>query len=116
MSTLSAPAAPLELKPYKSLSNEDLRSRIDAVRRELGPRLLILGHHSQQDGVIELSDLRGDSYQLSQMAASSHDCRIIVVCGVHFMAETADVLANRPAKLEERGGERVTVILPDMAA
>src|SRR5262245_25111504 len=109
--------APLhELKPYKSLSNEDLSARIEAVRREFGPKLLILGHHYQQDEVITHSDLRGDSYQLSQMAASSSECRAIVFCGVHFMAETADILANRPDKLAERGGERVTVVLPDMAA
>jgi quinolinate synthase len=109
--------APLhELKPYKSLSNEELSARIEAVRRELGPKLLILGHHYQQDEVIAHSDLRGDSYQLSQMAAASSECRYIVFCGVHFMAETADILANRPEKLTERGGERVTVILPDMAA
>ena len=75
----------------------------------MGPRLLILGHHYQQDEVIALADLRGDSYQLSQMAADSSDCRYIVFCGVHFMAETADILANRPEKLAERGGERVPV-------
>jgi quinolinate synthase len=114
---LELPTAPFhELKPYKSLSNEELSSRIEAVRREFGPKLLILGHHYQQDEVIEHSDLRGDSYQLSQMAAGSRDCRVIVFCGVHFMAETADILANRPEKLAERGGERVKVILPDMAA
>jgi quinolinate synthase len=107
---------PHELKPYKSLSNEELSARIEVVRKEFGPKLLILGHHYQQDEVIEHSDLRGDSYQLSQMAASSRDCRTIVFCGVHFMAETADILANRPEKLAERGGERVTVILPDLAA
>lgn len=90
--------------------------RINQVRQDLGPRLLILGHHYQQDEVIALSDLRGDSYQLSQMAASSSDCRYIAFCGVHFMAETADILANRPDKLAERNGERVTVVLPDMAA
>ena len=105
-----------ELKPYRSLSNEELTRRIQAVRAEMGPRLLILGHHYQQDEVIALSDLRGDSYQLSQMAADSRDCRYIAFCGVHFMAETADILANRPEKLAERGGERVTVVLPDMAA
>jgi quinolinate synthase len=114
---LELPAMPLrELKPYKSLSNEELSARIEAVRREMGPRLMILGHHYQQDEVIAHSDLRGDSYQLSQMAASSRDCRVIVFCGVHFMAETADILANRPEKLAERGGERVKVILPDLAA
>jgi quinolinate synthase len=114
---LELPSAPFhELKPYKSLSNEELSARIEAVRREMGPRLLILGHHYQQDEVIAHSDLRGDSYQLSQMAASSRDCRVIIFCGVHFMAETADILANRPEKLTERDGERVTVILPDLAA
>ncbi len=105
-----------ELKPYKSLSNEELTQRIQARARGVRPRLLILGHHYQQDEVIALSDLQGDSYQLSQMAAASTDCRYIAFCGVHFMAETADILANRPDKLAERGGERVTVVLPDMAA
>ncbi len=91
-------AAPrFELPPYKSLDNDTLRQRIVAVRQAMGPRLLILGHHYQQDEVIALSDLRGDSYQLSKMAADSGDCRAIAFCGVHFMAETADILANRPA-------------------
>jgi quinolinate synthase len=117
LTLLEQTPAPLhELKPYKSLGNEELSARIEAVRKELGPRLMILGHHYQQDEVIRHSDLQGDSYQLSQMAAGSSECRTIVFCGVHFMAETADMLANRPEKLAERGGERVTVILPDMAA
>jgi quinolinate synthase len=115
MSTVIEQAA-YPLGPYKSLDNETLTRRIQAVREQLGKSLLILGHHYQQDEVIALSDLRGDSYQLSQMAASSSDCRQIVFCGVHFMAETADILANRPEKLAERGGERVPVVLPDMAA
>lgn len=105
-----------DFPPYRSLDNETLTERIQAVRAELGSRLLILGHHYQQDEVIALSDLRGDSYQLSQSAAASGDCRAIAFCGVHFMAETADILANRPEKLADRGGERVTVVLPDMAA
>src|SRR5438105_14606966 len=113
---LDSPPAPLhELKPYKSLSNDELSARIEAVRREFGPKLMILGHHYQQDEVIEHSDLRGDSYQLSQMAAGSRDCRTIVFCGVHFMAETDDIVSNRPCKLNERNGERVTVILLDIA-
>src|SRR5438874_9871181 len=107
---------PGEIGPYKSLSNDELSARIRAVKADLGSRLLILGHHYQQDEVIALSDLRGDSYQLSQMAASSTECRAIAFCGVHFMAETADVLANRPERLAARGGERVTVVLPDLAA
>jgi len=105
-----------ELKPYKSLDDETLQARIAAVRAAMGPRLLILGHHYQQDEVIAMSDLRGDSYQLSKMAAESGDCRAIAFCGVHFMAETADILANQPAKLAARGGERVAVVLPDLAA
>ncbi|MCA9196758.1 MAG: quinolinate synthase NadA [Planctomycetales bacterium] len=116
MSTTAGVQPIHELAPYKSLSNNELSSRINAVRRQLGSKLLILGHHYQQDEVIAHSDLRGDSYQLSQMAADSSDCRTIVFCGVHFMAETADILANRPEKVESRNGERVTVILPDMAA
>lgn len=104
------------LSEYKSLGNAELSRRIEAARSKLGSKLLILGHHYQQDEVIEHADLRGDSYQLSQLAAASTDCRTIIFCGVHFMAETADILANRPEKLAERSGRRVNVILPDMAA
>ena len=114
---IAKPGSPaFEFKPYRSLSNDELMRRINAVRAEMGPKLLILGHHYQQDEVIALSDLQGDSYQLSKMAAESRDCRFIAFCGVHFMAETADIVANSPQKLAERGGERVTVVLPDMAA
>ena len=105
-----------ELAPYKTLEAEELNARIGAVRKELGDSLLILGHHYQQDEVIAHSDLRGDSYKLSQSAADSQTCETIVFCGVHFMAETADILANRPEKLQQRDGRRVQVILPDMAA
>ena len=108
--------ATFELAPYKSLENDVLQARIAAVRAQLGSELMILGHHYQQDEVIAMSDLRGDSYQLSKMAAESGDVRWIVFCGVHFMAETADILANQPAKLAARDGRRVTVVLPDMAA
>jgi len=109
-------AGALPLADYKSLDNETLAHRIASVRAQMGSRLLILGHHYQQDEVIAMSDLRGDSYQLSKMAAESSDCRAIAFCGVHFMAETADILANRPEKRAARGGERVTVVLPDLAA
>jgi quinolinate synthase len=112
--TLDTPR--FELLPYKSLANDELQERIQAVKQELGPSLLILGHHYQQDEVIALADLKGDSYQLSQLAAESEDCRHIAFCGVHFMAETADILANRPQRLSERQGERVRVVLPDLAA
>jgi quinolinate synthase len=108
--------ASYELAPYKSLDNGELQTRIAAVRSAMGSQLLILGHHYQQDEVIAMSDLQGDSYQLSRMAAESGDCRAIAFCGVHFMAETADILANRPDRLSARNGQRVTVVLPDMAA
>jgi quinolinate synthase len=116
MTTATDPAPTHELKSYKSLENAELAARIQAVRDRLGPKLLILGHHYQQDEVIEQSDFRGDSYLLSENAAQSDECRTIVFCGVHFMAETADILANRPEKLATRDGRRVRVILPDLAA
>ncbi len=109
-------SATYALAPYKSLDDAVLQDRIAAVRAALGSQLLILGHHYQQDEVIAMSDLRGDSYQLSKLAAESGQCRAIAFCGVHFMAETADILANQPAKLAARHGERVTVVLPDLAA
>ena len=115
MSTATAPSQ-FDLQQYKSLDNEALAARIRDARTSLGSRLMILGHHYQPDEVIALADLRGDSYQLSQTAASNTDRRHIAFCGVHFMAETADILANRPEKLAERDGERVRVILPDLAA
>ncbi len=105
-----------ELQPYKSLDDEVLTERVQSVRAEMGSRLLILGHHYQQDAVVELSDLRGDSYKLSEQAAGNEDCRAIVFCGVHFMAETADIVANRPERLAKRGGRRVDVVLPDLEA
>src|ERR1700761_6074170 len=108
MATAVSPAPAFPLAPYKSLDDTTLARRIAAVKAELGPRLLVLGHHYQQDEVIALADLRGDSYQLCQMAAHSGECRAIAFCGVHFMAETADILANRPERLAARSGERVT--------
>ncbi len=89
---------------------------LEATAQQLGSELLILGHHYQQDAVIAHADLRGDSYQLSKMAAENSECRWIVFCGVHFMAETADILANRPEKVAQREGIRVEVVLPDLAA
>ena len=80
--TTDQAAATFELAPYKSLENEALIERIAVVRAELGPKLLILGHHYQQDEVIAQADLRGDSYRLSQLAATNSDCRAIAFCGV----------------------------------
>lgn len=117
MTTITDATPPIfDLQPYKSLDNDTLTARINTVRREMGPRLVILGHHYQQDEVIALSDLRGDSYKLSQLAADNQECRAIAFCGVHFMAETADILANRPQRVAGRDGQRVTVVLPDLAA
>ena len=104
------------LAAYRGLEDAPLAARIEAVRRRMGPRLVILGHHYQQDGVIAHADLQGDSYQLSKSAAEREACEAIVFCGVHFMAETADILANRPEQVAARAGRRVTVVLPDMAA
>ena len=116
MNPTAAAASRLQLAEYRSLDSAALTDRIQRMRQRLGSELLILGHHYQQDEVIALSDLRGDSYELSRMAASHDQCRSIVFCGVHFMAETADILANRPERLAKRGGDRVTVVLPDLAA
>ena len=116
MTTTLDPAPTYELAPYKSLDNTSLAARIDAIRDALGDELMILGHHYQQDEVIAHADLRGDSLKLSQLAADNDDCRVIAFCGVHFMAETADILANRPEKLTARDGGRVPVLLPDLAA
>jgi len=117
MATIAAdiqPAGPLAA--YRGLEDAVLDERIEAVRRRMGPRLVILGHHYQQDGVIAHADLQGDSYQLSKSAAEREGCEAIAFCGVHFMAETADILVNRPEKVAARGGRRVAVVLPDMAA
>jgi quinolinate synthase len=106
--TVSPPAGitPLKFDPYRDHSDADLGERILAVKQQMGDSLLILGHHYQQDEVIRYADLRGDSYKLSQLAAESLACRAIVFCGVHFMAETADVLSR----------DEVSVYLPDLAA
>ena len=110
------PLAAGPLDAYRKLDDATLASRIDEVRQRLGSRVLILGHHYQQDAVIAHADLRGDSYQLSKSAAERTDCEAIVFCGVHFMAETADILVNRPEQMAGRNGSRVNVVLPDTAA
>ena len=110
------PLAAGPLESYRKLDDATLASRIDEVRQRLGSLVLILGHHYQQDAVIAHADLRGDSYQLSKSAAERTDCEAIVFCGVHFMAETADILVNRPEQIAGRNGSRVNVVLPDTAA
>lgn len=93
------------IESYFNLGQLELTERIEAVRRELGTKLVILGHHYQRDDVIVHADLRGDSFKLSKMA-SERDAEFIVFCGVHFMAESADILSKPHQK----------VILPDLAA
>ena len=114
MTTVIRPA--FDLVPYESLGHAVLTDRIQRLRVEMGPQLLILGHHYQRDEIIELTDLRGDSYGLSNLAANDDQCQAIIFCGVHFMAETADILANRPERLAGRGGLHVPVMLPDLKA
>lgn len=91
---------------YATYSQEELRRRIAERKAELGRRLVILGHHYQQDDVIEFADFTGDSFKLSQLAATQKDAEFVIFCGVHFMAESADILTD----------ERVKVILPDLSA
>src|ERR1700723_4700330 len=80
-------------------------ARLGEARRELGPTTILLGHHYQRDEVIRFADYTGDSYRLSKIAAET-EARYIVFCGVHFMAESADVL----------GRDSQQVILPDLNA
>jgi quinolinate synthase len=96
---------------YKALSDEEMAERIRAHKARWGRELVILGHHYQQDDVIQFADFTGDSLKLSQLAAGQDAARYVVFCGVHFMAESADILCNTG-----RSGEEVTVILPDLSA
>ena len=91
---------------YTRLSQAELDERIWASRRKLGDRLVVLGHHYQRDDVIKFADFRGDSFKLSQLAASKKDAEYILFCGVHFMAESADILS----------GPQQQVILPNLSA
>ena len=91
---------------YLRLSADELRERIGAARQELGDRLLILGHHYQRDDIIEFADFRGDSFKLAQQAAENSEADYIIFCGVHFMAESADILTT----------PEQSVILPNLAA
>lgn len=79
---------------YRQASQDELKDRIQTVRNKLGSRLCILTHHYQRMEIIEAGDLRGDSYALSKIAAESKGVEIIMFCGVHFMAESADILTS----------------------
>lgn len=87
-------------------SDPALVDRAIAAKAALGSRLMILGHHYQRDEVIRFADITGDSFKLAQAAASNREAELIVFCGVHFMAESADILTSESQK----------VILPDLAA
>lgn len=91
---------------YKDASDAELAERILAAKAELGERVVVLGHFYQRDEVIEFADFVGDSFQLANAAQSRDKAEAIVFCGVHFMAETADMLS----------GAQQAVILPNLAA
>jgi quinolinate synthase len=91
---------------YLGLSDEEMDLRIAAAKAALGDRLVILGHHYQRDEVIKFADYTGDSFKLARAIAKHPDADYIVFCGVHFMAESADILALPHQR----------VILPDLAA
>ena len=91
---------------YYTMSTEDMEKRVREIKEKMGKMLFIPGHHYQKDEVVQFSDARGDSLQLAQVAAGNKDAKYIVFCGVHFMAETADMLTT----------DDQVVILPDMRA
>jgi quinolinate synthase len=87
-------------------SAPDLVERAEKARKALGERAMVLGHHYQRDEVIQFADITGDSFKLAQAAADRRDAEYIIFCGVHFMAESADILTSSTQN----------VILPDLAA
>ena len=99
------------LDNYLTLPDHSMDARIAAARKKLGKSTVLLGHHYQRDEVIRFADYTGDSYKLSQIAAET-EARYLVFCGVHFMAESADIL-GRP---DDPPGTGQQVILPDLNA
>src|SRR5437773_8856361 len=91
---------------YTEATPEELSSWIRTAKAALGDRLLILGHHYQREEVMRWADARGDSFGLSRLAAANADADYIVFCGVHFMAESADILT----------ADHQQVVLPDLNA
>ena len=87
-------------------TSEDVVRRIHALKEELRDKVVILGHHYQRDDIVQFADRTGDSFELARFASELHDREFIIFCGVHFMAETADVLS----------GDNQKVILPDLKA
>ena len=93
-------------EPYLTLDEGVLSTRIQAAKEALGGQVVVLGHHYQRDDVIRHADITGDSYRLARLGAERRDARYLVFCGVHFMAESADILR----------AEGQTVSLPDRNA
>lgn len=91
---------------YRDLTQNEMEARITQIKEQLGEKLFIPGHHYQRDDVIQFADSAGDSLQLAQICADNEKAEHIVFCGVHFMAETADILTTDKQK----------VYLPDMRA
>jgi quinolinate synthase len=91
---------------YEKMDSSEAMDRIRLLKGQLGSRLVILGHHYQRDEIIQFADFTGDSLKLSQIAAGQKEAEYIVFCGVHFMAESADILTS----------EKQKVILPDLTA
>lgn len=108
MNTPSTPTTSWTPLPEEilALDPEETQRRIAAARDTLGREVVLLGHHYQADDVIRHADATGDSFKLAQYAQEQKDARYVVFCGVHFMAESADILTP----------DEVTVILPDMGA
>jgi len=102
---VAVPEAACSLEHYLTLPDHSMDGRIAAARKQLGASTVLLGHHYQRDEVVRFADFTGDSYKLSQAAAAT-EAKYIVFCGVHFMAESADLLG--------RSGQQV--ILPDLNA
>ena len=89
-------------------SDPDLVARATAAKAALGDRVFVLGHHYQRDEVIQFADVTGDSFKLAREAAARPDAEFIVFCGVHFMAESADILTGpRAAGHPARPGGRL---------
>ncbi len=93
-------------EPYWHLTAAEMKERIARARQALGQRCVVLGHHYQREDIIQFADIRGDSFKLAQWAAQQPQAEFIVFCGVHFMAEAADILSQPHQK----------VVLPNMAA
>lgn len=100
------PGGVKKIEEYLSLSEQELADRIELAKRQLGARVVILGHHYQRDDVVRHADFTGDSFRLAQQATTRPEADYIIFCGVHFMAESADILS----------APHQQVILPDLAA